>query len=134
MYPSNPSPLHLICYTCVHCLHLSIAAAITFARIVSVLSSNSESVLKIGLVFAYELEFRRSIYQNQLEKKFGSARPPRFVGFKKFYFGKKLVTRSSFRGHRFLLILSTSSEFSTGHAFHLFKLISALFLIIFLLF
>ena len=34
----------------------------------------------------------------------------------------------------FLSILSTSSEFSTGHAFHLFKLISALFLIIFLLF
>ena len=34
----------------------------------------------------------------------------------------------------FLLILSTSSEFSTGHAFHLFKLIYALFLIIFLLF
>ena len=34
----------------------------------------------------------------------------------------------------FLLILSTSSEFSIGHAFHLFKLISALFLIIFLLF
>ena len=34
----------------------------------------------------------------------------------------------------FLTILSTSSEFSTGHAFHLFKLISALFLIIFLLF
>ena len=34
----------------------------------------------------------------------------------------------------FMLILSMSSEFSTGHAFHLFKLISALFLIIFLLF
>ena len=34
----------------------------------------------------------------------------------------------------FLLILSTSSEFSTSHAFHLFKPISALFLIIYLLF
>ena len=34
----------------------------------------------------------------------------------------------------FLSNLSTSSEFFTGHAFHLFKLISALFLIIFLLF
>ena len=34
----------------------------------------------------------------------------------------------------FLSILSTSSEFSTGHAFHLFKLIFALFLILFLLF
>ena len=34
----------------------------------------------------------------------------------------------------FLSILSMSSEFSIGHAFHLFKLIFALFLIIFLLF
>ena len=34
----------------------------------------------------------------------------------------------------FLSILSTSSKFSTGHAFHLFKLIYDLFLIIFLLF
>ena len=34
----------------------------------------------------------------------------------------------------FMLILNTSSEFSIGHAFQLFKLISALFLIIFLLF
>ena len=33
----------------------------------------------------------------------------------------------------FMLILSTSAKFSIGHAFHLFKLISALFLIIFLL-
>ena len=34
----------------------------------------------------------------------------------------------------FLLILSTSSKFSIGHAFHLFKLIYDLFLNIFLLF
>ena len=34
----------------------------------------------------------------------------------------------------FLSILSTSSEFSIGHAFHLFKLIFAFFLIIFLLY
>ena len=33
-----------------------------------------------------------------------------------------------------MLILSMSSEFSTGHTFHLFKLIATLFLIIFMLF
>ena len=75
LYPSNPSPCHLICYTYLHCLHLSIAVATTFARIVFVLSSNSESVLKTGLVFAYKLGFRHSIYQNRSEKNFGSVHP-----------------------------------------------------------
>ena len=46
-----------------------------------------------------------------------------FVGFRKFYFGKKLVTRSYFVVTNFLSILSMSSEFSTGHAIQLFKLI-----------
>ena len=47
-----------------HRFHQILVAMTNFARIVPVLSSNSESVLKTGLVFAYELGFRRSIYQN----------------------------------------------------------------------
>ena len=57
------------------------------------------------------------------QKKFLDPFVPHFAGVGKFYFDQKLVTRSSFRGHNFLSILSTSSKFSTGHAFHLFKLI-----------
>ena len=103
LYPSNPSPRYLIFYTYLHCLHLSIAAATTFARIVPVLSSNSESVLKTGLVFAYELGFRRSIYQNRSEKNSDPLVPSPFVGVEKFYFGQKLVTRFSFRGHKLFI-------------------------------
>ena len=40
----------------------------TLNIIVPVLSSNSELILKTGLVFAYELRFRRSIYANRSEK------------------------------------------------------------------
>ena len=47
---------------------------ILFEIIVPVLSYNSEPILKTGLVFAYELRFRRSIYANQSEKIFGSVR------------------------------------------------------------
>ena len=67
LYSSNPSPRHLICYTCLHYFHQILAAVTNFARIVLVLSSNSDSVLKTGLVFAYELGFRHSIYQNRSE-------------------------------------------------------------------
>ena len=70
-----------------------------FARIIPVLFSNSESVLKTGLVFAYELGFRRSIYQNRSEKKFGSVHPY-LVGVGDFYFGQKVVISSSFCGHK----------------------------------
>ena len=109
LYPSNPSPRHLICYTYLHCLHLSIDAATTFARIVPILSSNSESVLKTGLVIAYELGFRCSIYQNRSE----------------FFFilAKNWSQDPLFVVTSFLSILSTTSEFSTCHAFHLFELI-----------
>ena len=79
--------------------HQILAAVTNFARIVPILSSNSESVLKTGLVFAYELKFRRSIYQNRSEI-FLDPLVPRLVGFRKFYFGQKLVTRSSFRAHK----------------------------------
>ena len=99
LYPSNPSPRHLICYTYLHWLHLSIDAATTFVHIVLVLSSISESALKTGLVFAYELGFQHSIYQNRSEIFFRSIHPC-FIRVGYFYFGQKLVTRSSFRGHK----------------------------------
>ena len=82
-----------------HHFHQILVAVTNFARIVPVLSSNSESVLKTGLVFAYELGFRRSIYQNRSEKFLD----PSILGIARvrdFYFGQKLVTRSSFRGHK----------------------------------
>ena len=56
------------------------------------------------------------------------------LGSKIFILAKNWSQDPLFVVTGFLTILSTSSEFSTGHAFHLFKLISALFLIIFLLF
>ena len=78
LYPSNPSPRHLICYTCLHCFHQIIAVVTNFARNVPVLSSNSEFVLKTGLVFAYKHRFWHSIYQNRSEIFFGSVHlPPR---------------------------------------------------------
>ena len=60
-----------------HRFHQILTAVTNFARIVPVLSSNSESVRKTGLVFAYELGFRRSIYQNQSEIFFGFIHPQR---------------------------------------------------------
>ena len=99
LYPSNPSPRHLICYTCLHCFHQILAAVTNFTRIIPVLYSNSESVHQTGLVFAYELGFRHSIYQNRSEKNLDPS-IPRLVGIGDFYFGQKVVTRSSFRGHK----------------------------------
>ena len=105
-----------------HHFHQILAAVTNFARIVPVLSSNSESVLKTGLVFAYELRFRRSIYHNQSEKIFRSIHPP-FAGSENFNLVKNWSQDPLFVVTSFLSILSTSSEFSTGHTFHLFKLI-----------
>ena len=56
------------------------------------------------------------------------------LGLKMFILAKNWSQDPLFVVIGFLTILSTSSEFSIGHAFHLFKLILALFLIIFLLF
>ena len=70
-----------------------------FAHIVPVLSSNSEPILKTGLVFTYGLGFRRSIYQNRSEFFLDPSIPP-FARVEFFYFGQKLVTRSYFRGHK----------------------------------
>ena len=54
---------------------------------------------------------------------FGSVHPC-LVGVGDFYFGQKVVTRSSFRGHKvFVDFDQVFSENSTGHVFHLFKLI-----------
>ena len=78
---------------------LGAAVVTTFAHIVPVLSSNSESILKTGLVFAYELHFRRSIYANRSEKN-SDPSIPHIVGVEDFYFGQKVVTRSSFHGHK----------------------------------
>ena len=93
-----------------------------FAHIVPVLSSNSESVLKTGLVFAYELGFRRSIYQNRSEF-FLDPSIPVMSGSEIFILVKKWSQDPLFVVTRVLSILSTSSEISTGHDFHLFKLI-----------
>ena len=65
-----------------HRFHQILAIVTNFAHIVPVLSSNSEPILKTGLVFAYELRFRRSIYQNRLEKNFRSVHPSRCWGSK----------------------------------------------------
>ena len=99
LYPSNPSPRHLIFYTCLHCFHQIIAVVTNFARIIPVLSSNSECIHKTGLVFAYELGIRRSIYQNRSKKNLDPS-IPHLVRVEDFYFGQKVVTRSSFRGHK----------------------------------
>ena len=56
------------------------------------------------------------------------------LGLKIFILAKNWSQDPLFVVIGFLSILSTSSEFSIGHAFHLFNLIFALFLIIFLLF
>ena len=82
-----------------HRFHQIFAVVTNFAHIVPVLSSNSESIRKTGLVFAYELGFRRSIYQNRLEK-ISDPSIPHIIGVGDFYFGQKVVTRSSFRGHK----------------------------------
>ena len=50
-----------------HRFHQIFAVVTSFAHIVPVLSSNSESILKTDLVFAYELRFRHSIYANRSE-------------------------------------------------------------------
>ena len=98
LYSSNPSPRHLICYTCLHCFHQILAVVTNFAHIVPVLSSNSESVLKTGLVFAYELGFWRSIYQNRSEIFFGSVHPLLCCG-QRFLFSSK-------SGHKILFLWS----------------------------
>ena len=87
-----------------HRFHQILAAVTSFARIVPVLSSNLESIIKTGLVFAYELEFRRSIYQNRSKKNFGSVHPSRCRG-RKFLFWSKT-------GHKIL--------FSWSQAFYQF--------------
>ena len=105
-----------------HRFHQIFAVVTTFAHNVPVLSSNSESILKTGLVFAYELRFRRSIYQNRSEK--NRIRPsPEDLGFEIFKLVKKWSQDPLFVVTSFLSILSVFSEFSTGHTFHLFKLI-----------
>ena len=102
--------------------HQILATVTNFARIVPVLSSNSESVLKTGLVFANELRFRRSIYENR-SKKIRICPSPTLSESEIFILLKKWSQDPLFVVTSFLSILSTSSENSTGHAFHLFKLI-----------
>ena len=96
---------------------------ILFEIIVPVLSSNSEPFLKTGLVFAYELRFRYSIYQNQLEKKIRIRPSSALSGSENFKLVKNWSQDHVFKVTRFLSILSKSSEISTGHVFLLFELI-----------
>jgi hypothetical protein len=99
-----------------------LAAVTIFLRIVPVLSSNSKSKLEIGPVFAYELGFRRSIYQNRSEKKNSDMCISRFARFKKICLAKNWSQDPLFLVTSFSSILDPSSKFSTGHVFHLFKL------------
>ena len=98
-----------------HRFYQILAAVTNFAHIVPVLSSNSEPILKTGLVFAYELRFRHSIYQNRSEKKFWIRPSFRLV--------KKWSQNPRFVVTRFLSIFIQFSENSTGHVLHLFELI-----------
>jgi len=66
-------------------------------------------------------ESQKNIDRPKLDKKERSK--SEIIGFKKFYFGKNWSRDPLFVVISFLPILSTSLEFSTGHAFHLFKLI-----------
>ena len=72
--------VQFVCFP--HRFHQILAAVTNFAHIVSILSSNSKPILKTGLVFAYKLRFRCSIYANRSEKNFGSVHPPRCRGLK----------------------------------------------------
>ena len=99
LYPSNSSPRHLICYTCVHCFHQILAAVTNFAHIVPILSSNSESVLKTGLVSHMNSDFDVPYIKIDQKKMLDPSIPHPF-GVGNFYFGQKVVTRSSFRGHK----------------------------------
>ena len=105
-----------------HRFHQIFASVTNFARIVPVLSSNSEPILKTGLVFAYELRFRRSIYANRSEKNSDPSIPV-FSGFGIFRLAKKWSQDPRFVVTRFLSILIQFSENYTGHVFHLFQLI-----------
>ena len=107
-----------------HRFHQIFAVVTSFVHIVRVLSSNSEPILKTGLVFAYELRFRRSIYQNRSEKISDPSK--RFLAlprFEIFRLVKKWSQDPRFVVTRFLSILIQFSENSTGHVFHLFELI-----------
>ena len=106
-----------------HRFHQIFAVVTSFVHIIPVLSSNSEPILKTGLVFAYELRFRRSIYANRSEKKFWIRPSPIVLGFEIFRLVKKWSQDPRFMVTRFLSIFIQFSENSTGHVFHLFELI-----------
>ena len=93
-----------------------------FACIVPVLPSNSGSVFKLVTVSAYELGFRRSGYQNRSEF-FWIRSSLALPGSENFILAKNWSQDPLFVVTSFLSILSMIFEFSTGHAFHLFKLI-----------
>ena len=123
LYPSNSSPCHIICYTCLHCFHQILAAVTKFVRIVPILSSNSESVRKTGLVFAYELGFLTFHISKSIRKKFQIHPFLAMPGSDIFILVKKWSQDPLFVITRLLSILSKFSENSTGHVFHLFELI-----------
>ena len=72
-------------FVCISSLFPSISShRPNFPHFRTVLFSNSESVHKKAITFAYELRFQRSIYQNRSEKNFGSA----LGGFENFKISK----------------------------------------------
>ena len=58
-----------------HRFHQFLAIDANFSHFRTVLSANLEFVRKTAITFTYELRFQRSIYQNRLEKSFGSVSP-----------------------------------------------------------
>ena len=110
--------VQFVCFP--HRFHQIFAVVTNFAHIISVLSSNSEPILKTGLVFAYELRFRRSIYQNRSENFFWIRPSLVLPGFGNFRLVKKWSQDHLFVVTRFLSILCKFSENSTGHVLHLF--------------
>ena len=104
-----------------HRFHQTLAAVTSFALIVPVLSSISELVRKIGLVFAYGVGIRRSIYRNRLARNFRFGCPLLCRG-RTILKGSKAGLKILFFGHNLFVNLSVSSENSTGHTFHLFQL------------
>jgi len=55
--------VQFVCFS--HRFHQFLATAANFSHFHTVLSSNSESIRKIAITFAYEFQFWRSTYQNR---------------------------------------------------------------------
>ena len=119
--------VQFVCFP--HRFQQILAVVTNFAHIVPVLSYNSEPILKTGLVFAYEIRFWRSIYQNRSKKNFRSIHPPCYWG-QKFLFwsktGHKILFSWSQAFYRFwplLLKFSQATPFTCLSSYFLWLLL-----------